>query len=271
MVPVRTLAVIVALTIVSSAVRTEAFLLDFSTVSDGPVPANSNVEGFGPELQTARSSRNEAGAFGDFTGGGRGIELQSLFSMGSENDGVSDSEFILSPLGSETLDASNNWVGVRFQVDTTTGVGVIGGIRENANHGGDDYGSVQVLSDGTMRALAANTLALGNYNANQWYDIAYDIDFPGGTTDVYVDGVNMGSVAHDAIHADANSIAFFAFRGIDQALCNCGTTERGAPQIRVDAVLTGSSLEEVTAIPEPASLGLLAVSGLLMLSRRRRA
>ncbi len=268
MVNMRTLALLAAFAVVS-AVQTEAFLLDFSTVSDGPVPANSNVEGFGPELQTARSSRNDAGpAYGDVSGGGRGIELQSLFSQGSENDGASDSEFILSALGSEELSAGNNWVGVRFQVDVTNGIGVIGGIRENPDHGGDDYGAVQVLSDGTMRAIGGSTLALGTYNANQWYNIAYDIDFPGGTTDIYVDGVNMGSVNHDAIHATARSIAFFAFRGID-ASCNCATAHRGAPQIQVDNVATGSSLAEVT-IPEPASLGLLAVSSMLVLSRRSR-
>lgn len=263
----RTLALLSLFAVVPT-VQTQAFLLDFSTLPDGSVAANTALPGL--TVATARSSNNDVGAYGEF-GGGRGLEIQSSFSIGSENDGNSDATFILSPVGSEVLDATNNWVGVRFQVDVTDGIGNIGGIRENGDNGGDDYGTVQILSDGTMRAYAGSTLALGNYNANQWYDIAYDIDFPGGTTDVYVDGVNRGSVNHDAVHSTAKSIAFFAFRGIDEQ-CNCPKSpgsHRGAPQIRVDAIATGASLAEVT-IPEPASLGLLTLSGLLILSRRSR-
>jgi hypothetical protein len=267
MVSLRTLALFAVLTAVP-AVQTQAFLLDFSGVPDGPMAAFTPVDGVA-DVATARSVNNEVGAgFGDLTGGGRGIELQSAFSVGSENDGASDSAFILSPLNTEVLNASNNWVGTRFQVDVTDGAANVAFIRENADNGGDDYAGLSVSSNGTLTARASNTLALGTYNANQWYNVAYDINFAGGTTDVYLDGVNMGSVTHDAVHTEAKSIAFFAFRGID-AQCNCATTHRGAPQVRIDGIATGSSLADVT-IPEPASLSLLAVSGLLLLSRRRR-
>ncbi len=274
----RTLALLAAFTVVS-AIQTEAFLLDFSGVTDGPMAAFSPVPGQ-TELATARSTRNEVAAgFGDLTGGGRGIELQSLFSVGSENNGASDSEFILTTLNSEILNSGNNWVGFRTKVDITTGAVNAGFIRENADNGGDDFGGIQFASDGTFRAFSKSpvpgpgVLPLGNYNADQWYNFALDIDFAGGSTDVYLDGANMGSVDHDAVHADAVSIAFFAFRGLDsdpqsQNYCNC-SKDRGAPQLRIDYIATGSSLAEVT-IPEPASLGLLAMSSMLVLSRRSR-